>query len=82
MGAEISLARAKPHRVLWAVVRNLEFGSKSNRKPLVALLAGNPGTLVFFFFLNVYLFLKERQSMSMGGAERGGDTESKAGSRL
>ena len=25
---------------------------------------------------------RERQSMSMGGAERGGDTESEAGSRL
>ena len=31
---------------------------------------------------NVYLFLKERQSMSGGRAERQGDTESKAGSRL
>ena len=35
-------------------------------------------------FLNVYAFLRdrERQSMSREGAERGGDTESKAGSRL
>ena len=33
---------------------------------------------------NVYLLLRdrERQSMSRGGAERGGDTESEAGSRL
>ena len=31
---------------------------------------------------NVYLFLGERQSMSGGGAEREGDTESEAGSRL
>ena len=39
---------------------------------------------VILFFLNVYLFLRdrERQSMSRGGAEREGDTESKAGSRL
>ena len=43
---------------------------------------------IFFHFFNVYLFLteretqRERQSMSVGGAERGGDTESKAGSRL
>ena len=38
----------------------------------------------FFFFFSVYLLLRdrERQSMSMGGAERGGDTESEAGSRL
>ena len=37
-----------------------------------------------FFSLNVYLLLKdrERQSMSMGGAERGEDTESEVGSRL
>ena len=36
------------------------------------------------FFLNVYLFLtgRERQSMSRGGVEREGDTESEAGSRL
>ena len=44
----------------------------------------------FFLFLikknvfNVYLFLRdrERQSTSEGGAERKGDTESEAGSRL
>ena len=33
-----------------------------------------------FFFFNVCLFLRE--SMSGGGAEREGDTESAAGSRL
>ena len=35
-------------------------------------------------FFNVYLLLRvrERQSMSRGGAERWGDTESEAGSRL
>ena len=33
---------------------------------------------------NIYLFLREtdRQSISRGGAEREGDTESEAGSRL
>ena len=33
---------------------------------------------------DIYLFLRdrERQSMSVGGAEREGDTESEAGSRL
>ena len=31
---------------------------------------------------NVYLFLRETQSLSWGGAEREGDTESTAGSRL
>ena len=37
-----------------------------------------------FFFFNVYLFLREgeRRSLSGGGTEREGDTESEAGSRL
>ena len=35
-----------------------------------------------FFFLNVHLFSRERQSVSRGGAEREGGTESKAGSRV
>ena len=37
-----------------------------------------------FYFSNAYLFLRdrERQSMSGGGAERNGDPESQAGSRL
>ena len=37
-----------------------------------------------FSIFNVYLFLiyRERQSASRGGAEREGDTESEAGSRL
>ena len=33
-------------------------------------------------FFNVYLFLRETQSVSGGEAERKGDTESEAGSRL
>ena len=39
---------------------------------------------IFFNFFNVYLFLRdsERQSASRGGAEREGDAESEAGSRL
>ena len=38
----------------------------------------------FFNFFNIYLLLRnsERQSMSMGGAETEGDTESEACSRL
>ena len=35
---------------------------------------------LFFFYL--YLFLRERQSVSRGAAEREGDTECEAGSRL
>ena len=34
------------------------------------------------YFFNVYLFLRQRQSVSRGGAERGGDTEYETGSRL
>ena len=36
----------------------------------------------FIYLFNVFIFEGERQSMSGGGAEREGDTESKAGSRL
>ena len=38
----------------------------------------------FFNFFNVYLFLKERETECEQGRsrERGGDTESEAGSRL
>ena len=35
-----------------------------------------------FFLMFIYFWDRERQSMSGGGAEREGDTESKAGSRL
>ena len=40
--------------------------------------------LALFFFFNFHLFLRdrERQRMSRGGAEREGDTEFQAGSRL
>ena len=42
-----------------------------------------PGTFQFCFF-NVYFIFwdRERQSVNGGGAEREGDTESEAGSRL
>ena len=36
----------------------------------------------FNFLVMFYLFLRESESMSRGGAEREGDTESEAGSRL
>ena len=35
-----------------------------------------------FFFKFIYLFLRERESMSEGGAEREGERESQAGSTL
>ena len=47
---------------------------------------GQDGFFLFFFnfFFNVCLFLRKRrkQSVSGGGAEREGDRESEAGSRL
>ena len=36
----------------------------------------------FFFPTFIYFWLRERQSMNRGGAEREGDTESETGSRL
>ena len=38
--------------------------------------------LIFFFSTFIYFWDRERQSMNGGGAEREGDTESEAGSRL
>ena len=38
--------------------------------------------IVSIFFFHVYLFVRERRSVSRGGAERKGGTESDAGSRL
>ena len=40
--------------------------------------------LLFLNLFNVYLYLRDRQrqSVSRGGAEKEGDTESEAGSRL
>ena len=40
--------------------------------------------IIIIIIINIYLLLRdrERQSMNMGGAERGGDTESEVGSRL
>ena len=50
------------------------------------LCIGSETFFLSFFFFNVYLFTfetqGERQSMSGGGAERKGDAESEAGSRL
>ena len=58
-------------------------GQKNNVKEVSIIDAQVSGHLLFFFF-NVYSFLRdgEKQSMNGGGAEREGDTESQAGSRL
>ena len=50
-------------------------GEKEKKKPMTFLLAESPPF--------IYLFLGQREtSMDGGGAEREGDTESEAGSRL
>ena len=46
------------------------------------LMSGKASTPSLLFFFNVCLFLRETQSVNGGGAEREGDTESEAGSRL
>ena len=38
--------------------------------------------LFYYEFFKVYLFMRQRESVSGGEAEREGDTESEAGSRL
>ena len=43
---------------------------------------GGPGNLPSLFFFFTFIFERETHSVSGGGAERGGDTESEAGSRL
>ena len=37
---------------------------------------------LLYFFKILFIFEREKESMSGGGAEREGDTESEAGSRL
>ena len=40
------------------------------------------GFFVVVFFFSIYIFLRHRQSLNGGGAEREGDIESEAGFRL
>ena len=51
---------------------------------IISYISPHYEIFLFKFLFNVYLFLRERrrESMNRGGAEREGDTESKAGSRL
>ena len=51
----------------------------------IPVLYANKGTHTHSLFLKnflMFIFFKERQSLSGAGAEREGDTESEAGSRL
>ena len=51
---------------------------------IISYISPHYEIFLFKFLFNFYLFLRERrrESMSRGGAESEGDTESKAGSRL
>lgn len=49
---------------------------------LVVLMITRYFILFYFNFCNVYFWDRERQRMNGAGAEREGDTESEAGSRL
>ena len=56
----------------------------SQKQEIVEGLNKEPGLKKCFFFFLMFIFEREREreSMSRGGAERGGDTESEAGSKL
>ena len=60
------------------------FHNWGYRSSLLAGFLASALSFLFFKFLNIYLFLreKERESTSGRGAEREGDTASEAGSRL
>ena len=80
------------NRTNWGLWRGGGWGDRLNgwwalRRALVGMSTGccmevMNHWLPLIFFFNFYLFLRERQSTSRGGAERGGDKESEAGSRL
>ena len=68
---------------LWAVSTEPDAGLKPMNREIMTWAEG--GHLMVWATqapLNVYLFLRERDSVSGGGAETEGDTESEAGSRL
>ena len=58
------------------------MGTRAFLTCLSGLLGGGMEYFKFFFLMFVYFWDRERQSMNGGGAEREGDTESEAGSRL
>ena len=69
------------HMFVWCPTRRAMV---SSLHPLLSHFQGAQCAMAHLkkIFFNVYLFLRERQSSSRGGAEREGDTESGAGSRL
>ena len=58
------------------------YSFMNKEKPQISMIFLFIATMEIFNFFNVYLFLKERQSVNGGGTESKGDTESEAGFRL
>ena len=56
------------------LVKYNQVGTKSEQYSMLKMFC--------IFFLHLFIFERERQSTSGGGAERVGDTESEAGYRL
>ena len=76
-------------RLWWKNALTRSKGPKSNLVCLksclydIILIPRNWSDIFFFFFgMFIYFWRRERQSLSRGGAERKGDTDSKVGSRL
>ena len=76
---------------LWAVSTEPDAGLKLMDREIMTwaevgrlTVPATQAPLCFFIFIffNVYLFLRQRQSMNGGGSEREGDTEYETGSRL
>ena len=82
--AKVAAAYSWLHCAVWFGTRILEFLFRLCLFKLLYRVKPAVSFYFFIYFFNVYLFLRdtERQSMSRGGAEREGDTESEAGSRL
>ena len=90
----VNTATGLPGRFIWSFIhRNLVLGgknrfSKSDHPILlsigqcVARKLCSVLPFIIFFLTFIYFWDRERQSMNGGGAEREGDTESEAGSRL
>ena len=66
------------HRVPWGINSHSSFCIYFIKKIFLRILCLN----FFLMFINIWERETDRQSTSRGGAEREGDTESEAGSRL
>ena len=62
--------------------RAIYHANACQNKAEVAILVSDKLYFIYLCIFNLFLKERERQSMSREGAEREGDTESEAGSRL